>query len=73
MILLIIQESTKIQLPFGRGTCVGDDTLQMSQRTPLIKNLMENCIENKLDPEQYPFVGVDKSSTENHGASRYYH
>jgi len=32
---------------------------------------MENCIENKLDPEQCPFVGVNKSSTENHAASRY--
>ncbi|CAH1731771.1 unnamed protein product [Aphis gossypii] len=63
------KEGTKIQLPFGHGTRVSDEKFPVSPWTPLIKNLMENCIENKLDPEQCPFVGVNKSSTENHAAS----
>ncbi|XP_025198177.1 syntaxin-binding protein 1-like [Melanaphis sacchari] len=54
-----------------RKNRVDENTYQVSRWTPLIKDLMENCIENKLDPKQFPFVGAKENSTGNPTASRY--
>ncbi|XP_060845418.1 syntaxin-binding protein 1-like [Rhopalosiphum padi] len=37
---------------------VDENTFQVSRWTPLIKDLMENIVENKLNPDQFPSVGA---------------
>ncbi|XP_026820706.1 syntaxin-binding protein 1-like [Rhopalosiphum maidis] len=48
---------------------IDENTFQVSRWTPLIKDLMENCVENKLDPEQFPSVGDKEPSVDIHKAS----
>eukprot|EP00102_Acyrthosiphon_pisum_P022705 XP_016659915.1 PREDICTED: protein ROP-like [Acyrthosiphon pisum] len=48
---------------------VDENTFQVSRWTPKIKDILEYCIENHLDPDEFPYVSVREHSTEKYKAS----
>lgn len=49
---------------------VDKNTFQVSRWTPKIKDIIEHCIENKLDPDEFSYAFVRDPSTINKKASR---
>lgn len=58
-----------------RKNRVTDQTYQMSRWTPVLKDIMEDCIEDKLDSRHFPFLAGRAQSATYHAptSARYGH
>ncbi|KAL4118974.1 hypothetical protein QTP88_011852 [Uroleucon formosanum] len=71
----IVDGNRKKQYQIPRRERISEQTYQMSRWTPVIKDLMEDCIEDKLDVKHFPFLAGRAASSGYHAPSsaRYGH
>lgn len=59
---VIADGSRKKSYTVPRKERINEHTYQMSRWTPVIKDIMEDCIDNKLDERHFPFLGGRKTA-----------
>ncbi|XP_014274176.1 protein ROP isoform X2 [Halyomorpha halys] len=75
--LNVVVDGTRIKKPYvpPRKERITEQTYQMSRWTPVIKDLMEDCIDDKLDLKHFPFLAGRAASSGYHAPAsvRYGH
>nr|XP_043067182.1 protein ROP-like [Drosophila bipectinata]XP_043067202.1 protein ROP-like [Drosophila bipectinata]XP_043067204.1 protein ROP-like [Drosophila bipectinata]XP_043067206.1 protein ROP-like [Drosophila bipectinata]XP_043067207.1 protein ROP-like [Drosophila bipectinata] len=71
----VIADSRKKLYSVPRKERITESTYQMSRWTPVIKDIMEDCIEDKLDLRHFPFLEDRAQNTNYHAptSARYGH
>ncbi|KAH8278166.1 hypothetical protein KR018_011476, partial [Drosophila ironensis] len=71
----VIADSRKKVYSVPRKERITESTYQMSRWTPVIKDIMEDCIEDKLDLRHFPFLEGRAQNTNYHAptSARYGH
>ncbi|XP_033242199.1 protein ROP isoform X3 [Drosophila miranda] len=71
----VIADSRKKVYSVPRKERITESTYQMSRWTPVIKDIMEDCIEDKLDQRHFPFLEGRAQNTNYHAptSARYGH
>ncbi|XP_030568688.1 protein ROP isoform X3 [Drosophila novamexicana] len=71
----VIADSRKKIYSVPRKERITESTYQMSRWTPVIKDIMEDCIEDKLDQRHFPFLEGRAQNTNYHAptSARYGH
>ncbi|XP_030381484.1 protein ROP isoform X2 [Scaptodrosophila lebanonensis] len=71
----VIADSRKKVYTVPRKERITESTYQMSRWTPVIKDIMEDCIEDKLDQRHFPFLEGRAQNTNYHAptSARYGH
>ncbi|KAH8247360.1 hypothetical protein KR038_002959 [Drosophila bunnanda] len=71
----VIADSRKKVYNVPRKERITESTYQMSRWTPVIKDIMEDCIEDKLDTRHFPFLEGRAQNTNYHAptSARYGH
>lgn len=68
---IILQSNRKKLYTVPRKERITEQTYQMSRWTPVIKDVMEDSIEDKLDSKHFPFLAGRAASSGYHAPTRY--
>lgn len=66
----VLQGNRKKQYTVPRKERITEHTYQMSRWTPVVKDIVEDAIDDKLDARHFPFLAGRAQSTTYHAPTR---
>lgn len=67
---VVVDGNRRKQYTVPRKERITEQTYQMSRWTPVVKDIMEDCIEEKLDLKHFPFLAGRAASSGYHAPTR---